>query len=129
MSHQVTVKTQIKDRDVLEQTLQNLGYTYSQGGRLIDYYNRDAGEVALLVKVGNKSDRVGFRFNEAEQTYDIVGDFFGTGISETTFRNNIKKTYVANKVESLLRKKRYTIVEKKTNNKGAIQICARAMVA
>jgi hypothetical protein len=129
MSHQVKLQAQIKDKEVLEETLRELNYSFVHNEKLIDYYGKDLGTVDLIVKIGESTNKVGFLFDSVENTYNIVGDFYNTGITKESFRNSIKKTYVGKKLESLLQKKRYTVVEKSTKNNGAIKMLARTMVA
>lgn len=129
MSHQVTLKTQIKDRVVLEEVLKELGYNFSNDGQIIDYYKKNAGKVDIMVSFRDKPNSVGFRFNEKEKAYELVGDFWGCGITEGNFRNSIKKLYVEKKLRTLLTKKRYTVVDKNIAKNGAVKMLARGMVA
>ena len=66
MSHQVTIKTQIKDRNILESTLSELGYSFRSGGRLVAYKGEDAGEVDIMVNIKNHS------LKEKENSPDIL---------------------------------------------------------
>jgi len=50
-------------------------------------------------------------------------------VSEQTFRNSVKKIYVAKEVKVLLRRKRYTVLSEETVKGGAVKIRARAMAA
>ena len=129
MSHQVTLKTQIKDRDVLESTLSELGYSFRSGGRLVTYEREDAGEVDIMVNIKGHDNKVGFRFNKEENCYNVVGDFWNTGVVESSFCNSIKKNYVEKKVTDLLAAKRYVVTNKTVEKNGAIKIVARSMVA
>jgi hypothetical protein len=129
MSHQVMVKTQIKDRNVLESTLSELGYSFRSGGRLVAYRGEDAGEVDIMVNIKGHDNKVGFRFSNKENCYEIVGDFWNTNVSQQDFTSSIKKNYVEKKVTALLAAKRYVVVNKKVERNGAIKMVARSMVA
>jgi len=129
MSHQVQLKVQIKNLETLKTTLEELGYSYSENGKLADYRDKNLGVVDLLVNTGNHSNRVGFKLDQKEGYYDLVGDFYQTDVSEQTFRNSVKKIYVAKEVKVLLRRKRYTVLSEETVKGGAVKIRARAMAA
>ena len=129
MSHQVTLKTQIKDKIVLEEVLKELGYNFSYNGKIIDYYNKSMGKVDIMISFRDKPNSVGFRFNKKDQAYELVGDFWKCGISEDNFRNSVKKLYVEKKLRVLLTKKRYTVVDKNIARNGAVKMLARGMVA
>lgn len=129
MSHQVKVQTQIKDKKILLETLTELGYSYTENGMLVDYRDNNLENVSILVKIGYKSNRVGFKYDSNTESYDLVGDFYSLNTNETDFRNSIKKTYVSKQVENLLRKKRYTVTDQSTTNKGGILILARQIAA
>lgn len=129
MSHQVTIKTQIKDRNVLESTLSELGYSFRSGGRLVAYKGEDAGEVDIMVNIKGYDNKVGFRFNKEENCYDVVGDFWDTGVDKLNFCNSIKKNYVEKRVTALLAAKRYVVTNKTVERNGAIKMVARSMVA
>lgn len=129
MSHQTKLRVQIKNLNTLKETLEELGYSYSENGILTDYRDKNLGKVDLLVKVGSHSNRVGFKFDAKEEMYDLVGDFYQTSVNEQTFRNAVKKTYVAKEVKVLLRRKRYTVLNEEVVKGGAVKIRARAMAA
>lgn len=129
MSHQVKLKVQIKNLATLKLTLEELGYSYSDNGQLVDYRDNNLEKVELLVNTGNHSNRVGFQLNKEEGTYDLVGDFYQTNVNETIFRNSVKKTYVAKEIKVLLHRKRYTVLNEETVKGGAIKIRARSMAA
>lgn len=125
MSHQVKVQTQIKDKQILMETLSELGYSYSENGMLVDYLGKDIENVSISVKVGQKNNRVGFKYDSTTELYDLVGDFFGLGTNETKFRDSVKKTYVSKQVQTLLSKKRYTVTDQSITSQGGIKIIAR----
>ncbi|MCK9442824.1 MAG: DUF1257 domain-containing protein [Methanothrix sp.] len=129
MSHQVTLKTQIKDKEVLESVLKELGYNFSYNGKIIDYYGKNAGNVDIMISFVKKTNSVGFRFNTEENAYELVGDFWGCGIDKDTFRNSVKKLYIEKKLRVLLTKKRYTVVDKNVEKNGSVKMLARGMVA
>jgi hypothetical protein len=129
MSHQVTIKAQIKNLVTLKTALEQLGYSYEENGRLSDYQSHKLGTVDLLVSTGKHTNRVGFKLDESGEEYNLVGDFYQTGVAENKFRNAVKKTYVALEIKALVRRKRYTVIKEEQTAKGAIKIRARAMAA
>lgn len=129
MSHQVQVKTQIKDKAVLEDVLKELGYSINHNRNLIDYWGKSLDKTDITVTINGISDKVGFRLSETEQYYEIVGDFHGMRINEDTFRNSVKKLYVEKQLKTLLSKKRYNVVSKEVAKNGAVKMVARTMIA
>lgn len=129
MSHQVQVKTQIKDKVVLEDVLKELGYGINYDQNIIDYHGRSLGKIDIVVTINGISNKVGFKLNKEEQYYEIVGDFWNTRTDEKTFRNSVKKMYVEKQLTTLLSKKRYNVVSKEVAKNGAIKMVARTMVA
>lgn len=129
MSHQVQVKTQIKDKAVLEDVLKDLGYSVNYDQNLIDYHGKSLGKIDITVTINGISNKVGFKFNKEEQYYEIVGDFWNTRTNEAIFRNSVKKLYVEKQLKTLLSKKRYNVVSKEVSKNGAVKIVARTMIA
>jgi galactitol-specific phosphotransferase system IIB component len=129
MSHQVQVKTQIKDKAVLEDVLKELGYGINYDRNLIDYWGKSLGKIDISVSINGISDKVGFKLNEAEQYYEIVGDFYGMKTNQETFRNSVKKLYVEKQLKTLLSKKRYNVVSKEVSKNGTVKMLARTMIA
>jgi hypothetical protein len=128
MSHQVMLETQFLDRELLEICLSESGYSFVTNGNLVNYRGGEEGNVDILVKVGNHANRVGFRLNKNDNSYNIVGDFYQTGITQDQFKNKLQKNYTTKKLELLLRQGRYTIIEKQNTNKNTTKIRARKMV-
>src|SRR4030042_5125331 len=129
MSHQVKLKVQVKNIATLKETLEDLGYSYTEGGMLVDYRGNKVGKADLLVAIGSHTNRVGFKMDVNDEGYDLVGDFYNTGANETDFRNAVKRTYVSKEVKVLLRRKRYTVLSEESVKGGAVKIRARAMAA
>ena len=128
MSHQMKVTTQIKNLSVLKETLEELGYSSQEQGVLNDYQNNAIGKIDLTVSLGDKKNRVGFKKN-AEEMYDLVGDFYGTNVQENTFKTSVVKTYMNKQVKALLKKKRYTVVNEQVDAQGWTVIRGRSMAA
>jgi len=129
MSHQVVLKTKIIDKVVLEDTLRDLGYTFSYDKEIIDYHGKNVGKVDIVIDNLGKSNKVGFAFSNDDQSYNVVGDFWGCNATEAKFTNSVKKTYAEKKVVSLLVRDRYNVVSKKNTENNTIKIVARSIVA
>ena len=128
MSHQMKVTTQIKNLNVLKDSLEELGYSSTEQGQLNDYQGHSLEKIDLTVSVGSHSDRIGFKKND-EGTFDLIGDFYQVNVQERTFKNAVVKTYMNRQVKSLLKKKRYSVVSEEVDANGWTVIRGRSMAA
>jgi len=103
MSHVSTVKTTIKDLNILKQALKELGYGYYEGQQLQGQY-MGSGQKADLV-IDDKNNRYGRKsvgvVKGSEDTYAFKGDLSGT---KKEFVNEITQKYTVMKLRSELKK-------------------------
>ncbi len=129
MSHQMKVAIQIKSLKSLKAALTELGYSYEENRMLVNYQNKGLCVADVLVSIGGKSNRIGFKFNETIKEYELVGDFYQVDGNETEFKNSVKQLYVKTEITAGLKAKRYSILRAKKNAEGQIVMRARSMKA
>ena len=87
MSHFTTIKVQIKNGEILHQTLQELGYTVECNKKVRGYAGNKT-NAEYVVRQDNGYD-LGFRRNG--EMYELVADFWGAKIDQKSFVNSISK--------------------------------------
>lgn len=73
MSHFSTVRTELRDREALVQALTDLGHPPLEGGREVRGYRGQIVIADLAVPQAQGAD-IGFRWNEASGSYELVTD-------------------------------------------------------
>ena len=73
MSHFSTIKTKIKDKEILVQTLELLGYDplEEQELKVAGSHAKDHPTVQAQIAIGTD---IGFRWNDVSQSYELVTD-------------------------------------------------------
>ena len=125
MSHQMKVAAQIKSLKSLKGALTECGFSYSENGMMVDYRDNNLNSVDLLVTVGGKSNRIGFKFNDEAKEYELVGDFYNLNANQKSFKDSVKQTYVKIEITAQLRAKRFSILKAKKNAEGKIVMRVR----
>lgn len=130
MSQMVNIEMEIKDKVILLKTLEDLGYTHEENGILRDWKDISTGKKTdITITIKGIKNHVGFNYDKNTESYTLVGDFHGLGISGVNFRNDVKKKYTSNQVTSLLRKNKFIVKSQEVTNEGGIKIRARSMIA
>ena len=73
MSHFSTVKTELRDRAALIEALRDLGHDPSEGERPVRGYRGQTVQAELAV-LGEQGGDIGFRWNDATGSYELVTD-------------------------------------------------------
>ena len=125
MSHITTVKTQLKDGQVLRHVLKKLGYQVQNNEMLS---NRGASRRRVKVDLLATKDRLqlGFKcFGSPTERFDIVADWEDLKGCREKVLNEIFQSYSEEKLIKLARLKGYAVVKNRTNQKGQIEIVLR----
>ncbi len=114
MSHFTKIKTVLKDKECLLESLKNLDYKVEVNTSIKGYQGKTThGDIVIKT---NSSYDVGFVKN-ATDTYDIVADWYGArraiGKSKKVFTEEVQKEYTINKTIKTVRKKGYRIQSRK----------------
>ncbi len=101
MSHFISIRTQITEREFLVQSIQELGYRVNEN---FDYVLGDKGkeQVEIVMETGCES-KIGFRQTDASAiggrtpTYEVVADWYnvelGSEIERNEFISKLKQKY------------------------------------
>lgn len=123
MSHFTIIKTKIKDRECLIESLLNLNYIVRENVPVLGYSGRKThGDV--VVKTGKPYD-VGFN-RDPENIYQMVADWYGArraiGRSEFEFLGEVQQEYSTNKVIRSVKAKGYSVQSRRETETGEIQL-------
>lgn len=130
MSHYTTVKTEIKDLTALKLAMKDLNYDLEvdESGSLTcqGYYenqNRKCHARAVFPTRYGRQQHIGF-VKQEDGSYEIVADWYGSGVDNKTFTNKLNQKYGYHKVRIEARRKGWGIREK-TLTDGTIQLRLR----
>ncbi|HID22251.1 MAG TPA: DUF1257 domain-containing protein [Planctomycetaceae bacterium] len=125
MSHFTTVKTVIRDLELLQETLRQLHYNFQVGERLpIRGFagSRQYGQV--VINTGSRYD-IGFQ-QQADQTYQVCADWWGvegnTPIRQHSFLEELNRTYAHQAVRKQVLEEGYIIEEERVLDNGEIEM-------
>jgi hypothetical protein len=118
MSHFTTIQIQIKDGDILYETLQELGYQVERNSNIRGYlWKRTRAD--FVIRQPNGFD-LGFRKNG--DNYELVSDFWGAQIDQKAFLEPILQTYAHKNLIASARKQGYAIEAQETLEDGTIRL-------
>lgn len=118
MSHFTTIQIQIKDGDILYETLQELGYQVERNSNIRGYlWKRTRAD--FVIRQPNGFD-LGFRKNG--DNYELVSDFWGAQIDQKAFLEPILQTYAHKNLIAAARKQGYAIEAQETLEDGTIRL-------
>lgn len=126
MSSYITCQLEIKNIDTLKQVLDIIGVKYQEGNLEAKGYGNAKSKVDLLIpqnelrkiNAGRYGD-IGFKYNKATETYDIMLDD-----NDMKVVNNIKRTYALETIKKFAtsNRKEYRIVEATSQNEIVIDV-------
>ena len=135
MSHFTSIRTRIKDLDVLKKCLANMGYSIREGRQKLAGYSDQKTKVDLLVKMPQGYD-IGFR-KGPDGTWEIVADWWGVkGVRGEELRRNlersfeemekeIKRRYAMEKVVKETHRMGFSVVEQRQAEDRTIKLVVR----
>jgi hypothetical protein len=89
MSHFSTVRVQIKQGEVLHETLLDLGYTIAQNTAVRGYQ----GKTTIADYVVRQANGYDLGFRRVAEEYELVADFWGAKIDQKQFINTVTQKY------------------------------------
>lgn len=118
MSHFTTIQVQIKNGNILQEVLQELGYqvecnTYVRG------YQGDRTTAEYVIRQNNGYD-LGFRLNG--ENYEVVADFWGTNINQNEFVNSITQKYAHKNLITTLHAEGFNIESEEILTDGTVRV-------
>jgi len=118
MSHFTTIKVQIKDGQVLAESLGELGYEVLQNVQVRGYQgNKTTAE--YVIRQSNGYD-LGFR--RSGDHYELVADFWGARIDETSFVNAVNQKYAHKMLMQSVVDQGFNVEEEETLEDGTVRV-------
>lgn len=128
ISHFSRIKTEIRDQDLLIESLQELGYEVQEGGAIRGRQGLRQVDLSVSTRNGNG---IGF-IRSDDGTFTLVADWYGIGRKDTKIAESLSRTLerVQNRyAERLIVKKTeeqgFSVVERCEESDGSIRIVVR----
>jgi len=123
MSHFSTVKTLLRKREPLLQSLHDLGYYPQEDERLVRGYRGQTVKAEVAVTMTKGGD-IGFRWNETTQSYELVTDLdlWKEEVPIERFLAQLTQRYAFNTVISATAQEGFEVAEEKRNVDGSIEL-------
>lgn len=127
MSHFTKINTKITDLECLKLALEDLGYTYREGGVRVKGWRGLTEDADLVVETGTPYN-IGLR-KTPQGAYEIVADWWGvetrTGIMQAKFLRELNQRYAYNKVLSEVKKQGFSVAEDDVTSDNTIRLVVR----
>ena len=118
MSHFTTIKVQIKNGEMLRESLQELGYQVELNTEVRGYQG-DSTTAEYVIRRQNGYD-LGFRRNG--ENYEVVADFWGTNINQQAFVNSLTQKYAHKTLMATLQEEGFNIEEEENLEDGTVRV-------
>lgn len=118
MSHFTTIKVQIKNGEVLQQVLQELGYQV-KCNTAVRGYQGDTTQADYVIRQDNGYD-LGFR--RSGENYELVADFWGARINQQEFVNSITRKYAHKTLMATVQEQGFNVEEEETLVDGTVRL-------
>jgi len=118
MSHFTTIKVQIKNGEILQQILQELGYQVEYN-TTVRGYQGDKTEAEYVIRQSNGYD-LGFR--SQGDSYELVADFWGARINQEQFLNAILQKYAHKTLLNTVEEQGFNIEEEEVLADGTVRV-------
>ncbi len=118
MSHFTTIAIEIKNGDLLEQTLQELGYPVKQN-TLVRGYLGDTTQAEYVIPMPNAYD-IGFR--KLGDRYELIADMWGIALNVEEFLGAIAQQYAAKTVLHSASQQGFAIEQQEVLADGTVKI-------
>jgi len=118
MSHFSTIKLQIKNGEILQEVLQELGHSVAVNTK-VRGYGGDSTYAEYVIRQNNGYD-IGFR--RQGEDYEIIADFWGAKINEKQFVNNISQKYAHKTLMTTVEEQGFNVEEQETLEDGTVRV-------
>ena len=119
MSHFTTIKVQIKNSEVLAGVLTELGHKF-EANTQVRGYQGDRTNAEYVIRRSNGYD-IGFR-KDGDDNYELVADFWGAGINQVQFVNEIQQKYAHKMLLNTAESQGYTIEAEEVMQDGTVRV-------
>jgi Protein of unknown function (DUF1257) len=120
MSHFTTIKVQIKDAGVLREVLQGLGYVVEVDGQVRGYQGNTT-VADFVIRRSNGYD-IGFRRSDGDENYEVIADFWGTGINQRQFLNEVQQKYAHRMLMNTVERQGYSVEAEEVMEDGTVRV-------
>jgi hypothetical protein len=120
MSHFTTIKVQIKDGEVLREVLQELGYGVEMD-TMVRGYRGDRTAANFVIRRSNGYD-IGFRKKDGDENYEVIADFWGTGINQRQFLNEVQQKYAHRMLMNTVERQGYSVEAEEVMEDGTVRV-------
>ncbi len=118
MSHFSSIELQIKNGEILQEVLQELGHSVAVDAK-VRGYRGDSTYAEYVIRQDNGYD-IGFR--RQGENYEIIADFWGAKINEKQFVNNISQKYAHKTLMTAVEEQGFNIEEQETLEDGTVRV-------
>jgi Protein of unknown function (DUF1257) len=119
MSHFTTIKVQIKNSEVLANVLTDLGHKFESNTQIRGYQG-DKIQAEYVIRQNNGYD-LGFR-KDGDDNYELIADFWGAGINQTQFVNQIQQKYAHQMLLETAATQGYSIEAEEVMEDGTVRV-------
>ncbi len=123
MSHFSTIKTQLKDAELLIKALNNLGYMINQEEKFVKGYRGKFTAVDISMDLPRET-KVGFKWDNISNSYELVTDLdlWKFELPVERFISKVTQMYAYETIISKTKEDGYQIVEQNNQNDGSIEL-------
>jgi hypothetical protein len=118
MSHFSTIKIQIKNGEILQQVLTELGYEVESNTQVRGYQGNQT-NAEYVIRQNNGYD-LGFRRNS--ESYELVADFWGARINQQEFLNQINQKYAHQTLMQTVEEQGFDLEEEEVLEDGTVKV-------
>jgi len=114
----------LRKREPLLQALEDLGYVPQEGKSLVRGYRGQTVSAEMSVTMPKGEGDIGFRWNDATQSYELVTDLdlWKQPVPVERFLDQLTQRYALNTVLSATSKEGFELAEQKSNLDGSIEL-------
>jgi hypothetical protein len=125
MSHLTTIKTEIKDQDILHETLKGLGFSVAEGGTIQSMGSAKPVDFGITFKRGLK---IGFSRTSPVGAYEIVSMWETLEKKEIkTLIDKIYQEYARRKVLKETQRKGFSLIFQQKTETGDIRLILKKL--
>ncbi len=118
MSHFTTIKVQIKNGEILQGVLQELGHEVEQNTTVRGYQGNKT-NAEYVIRQNNGYD-LGFRRDG--ENYELVADFWGAKINQQDFVNSILHKYAHKTLMATVQEQGFNVEEEEVLEDGTVRV-------
>lgn len=127
MSHFTTLRTKLRDGDLIEQVLKELGYKFTRRGEKIRGYNGRSTTAEFRIPTASASYDVGLI--KGKDGYEIVADWYGVkGFDQQKFVRDVTRTYSLIATKNSLESQGFRLTSQEEDKTGKVTLVLRREV-